>query len=205
MKTQVFLTACFGIMITFAACTGGNNSKNTTDTATTDTVMTHDTTAMDMPTDTAMYDAAHADLAGTKPDTTVTGTAHFARKGDKVELTLALSVPKKANSSVAVHFHEHGDCGNMGEGAHGHWNPTNEQHGKWGTSAYHSGDIGNIKLDKDGKGTFTVSTDRWTIGGTAPTNILNRAIIVHSGVDDYKTQPTGKSGTRIGCAVITKM
>ncbi|HEX6193307.1 MAG TPA: superoxide dismutase family protein [Chitinophagaceae bacterium] len=26
--------------------------------------------------------------------------------------------------------------------------------------------------------------------------------MVHGGVDDYKTQPTGNAGTRIGCGVI---
>ena len=73
---------------------------------------------------------------------------------------LTLNVPKKANSTVAVHFHEHGDCSDAGKGVHGHWNPTKEDHGKWGSAKYHSGDIGNIKLDKDGKATLTIETDR---------------------------------------------
>ncbi len=201
MKTKLFLMACFCIAL--GAC-NSDGQKTNTDTVGVDTNIVQDTMAMP-PADTAMYDAAHADISGTQADTTVTGTAHFARKGDKVELTLMLTVPKKANSSVAVHFHEHGDCGDMGKGAHGHWNPTHKNHGKWGSAAFHSGDIGNINLDKDGKATFKVESDLWTIGGAATTNILNRAIIVHSGVDDYKTQPTGNAGSRIGCGVINKM
>jgi Cu-Zn family superoxide dismutase len=150
--------------------------------------------------------AAHADVTATKSDTAGQGTAHFTQKDDgTVELDLQISFPKMANKSVAVHLHEHGDCGDAGNGAHGHWNPTNENHGKWGEGQYHSGDIGNIQLNGEGKGEIKVSSNRWTIGGDDKTNILNRAVIVHSGVDDYKTQPSGNAGSRIGCGVIGSM
>ena len=86
--------------------------------------------------------------------------------------------------------------------AHGHWNPTNANHGKWGSAAFHAGDIGNVKLDGTGKGSLNLETELWSIGGSADKNILGKAIIVHGGVDDYKTQPTGNAGSRIGCGVI---
>ena len=203
MKKHFLKAIGFCLVLGMAACGGGEKTE-AVDTLE-DTSKMSDTAMHTMAVDTAMYEAASADLSGTKADTVVTGMAKFTHKGDKVELVLALNVPKKANSTVAVHFHEHGDCGDEGKGAHGHWNPTKEDHGKWGSAKYHSGDIGNIKLDKDGKATLTIETDRWTIGGPEKTNILNRAIIVHSGVDDYTTQPTGNSGSRIGCGVINKM
>jgi Cu-Zn family superoxide dismutase len=148
--------------------------------------------------------SAMATLSGTKPDTTVNGTVQFTQDGDKVKLTLQINVPKKANQSVALHFHEHADCGDMGKHAGGHWNPTGEAHGKWGEDKFHSGDIGNIDLDGNGEGKLEVSSDRWSIGGDAKKDILNKTIIVHSGVDDYKTQPSGNSGERIGCGVIKR-
>jgi len=149
---------------------------------------------------------AHADISATKADTSGSGMAHFTALSDgKVELKLTLEFPAKANQSVAVHFHEHGDCSDSGKGAHGHWNPTGEKHGKWDSGEYHSGDIGNIDLDGSGKGQVTIQSDRWSIGGDEKTNIVNRAIIVHSGEDDYTTQPTGNSGSRIGCGVIMEM
>jgi Cu-Zn family superoxide dismutase len=117
-------------------------------------------------------------------------------------MTIEITVPAKANKNVAVHIHEHGDCSDKGNMAHGHWNPTNAQHGKWSSDAFHLGDIGNIKLDGKGKGKITVTTDLWTLGGAANRNILGKALIVHGGEDDYKTQPTGNAGTRIGCGVI---
>lgn len=204
MKKHFITALGFCLAVTMAACNSGGGKTEEVD-ARADSSKMSDTAMHIMPVDTAMYEAASADLSGTKPDTVISGMAKFAHKGNKVELTLTLDVPKKANSTVAVHFHEHGDCSDEGKGAHGHWNPTKEDHGKWGSAKYHSGDIGNIKLDKDGKATFTVETDRWTIGGPEKTNILNRAIIIHSGADDYTTQPTGNSGSRIGCGVIKKM
>jgi Cu-Zn family superoxide dismutase len=133
------------------------------------------------------------------------GSARFYQLEDgKIRMDLEINYPERADSVVAVHFHEHGDCGNMGENAHGHWNPTKEAHGKWGSAAYHSGDIGNIQLDSKGHGTVSVSTDRWTVTENDIKNIVGRGIIVHGGTDDYTTQPTGNSGPRIGCGVIEK-
>ncbi|MGZ3840160.1 MAG: superoxide dismutase family protein [Flavisolibacter sp.] len=147
---------------------------------------------------------AVAILTGTKPDTVVTGKVEFEQEGKKVEMELEISVPLKANQSVAVHIHDHGDCGGVGKNAMGHWNPTNKSHGKWGSSSFHSGDIGNIQLDAKGKGKLKLETDLWSIGGDPLTNILDKAIIVHSGVDDYTSQPAGNAGERIGCGVIKK-
>lgn len=146
---------------------------------------------------------AVADINGTHSDTTVTGTVMFTENGGKVKMMLNITVPKKAGQSVAVHIHEHGDCGDMGKDAHGHWNPTNQKHGKWGEGSFHLGDIGNVNLNGEGQGTMEMETDLWTIGGTDTTrNILSKAIIVHSGVDDYTSQPSGDAGNRIGCGII---
>lgn len=196
MKNAIAIL-CTSSLLVFNSC---SNEKAKTASSETDSVV-----KLEAGTDTLDTRKAHAEISGTKADTVVKGSADFAGSGNKVELTLNIECPKKANQSVAVHFHEHGDCGNKAEEAHGHWNPTKENHGKWGEGAYHSGDIGNIKLDGQGKAQMTISSDRWTIGGDDKTNIISRAIIVHSGVDDYTTQPTGNSGSRIGCGVIEEM
>lgn len=148
--------------------------------------------------------SAMAALTATLPDTALTGSVEFTAADGKVKMSLKLSVPAMANKSIAVHIHEMGDCGDMGKGAHGHWNPTSQAHGKWGSTAFHSGDIGNVSLDAAGNGAMELETDLWTIGGDEKTNILNRSIIVHSGMDDFTTQPTGNAGSRIGCGVIVK-
>lgn len=147
---------------------------------------------------------AHAKLAATADNKDIGSAKFYIASDDKIRMDLEINYPKRADSIVAVHFHEHGDCGNMGENAHGHWNPTKENHGKWNSEAYHSGDIGNIQLDSKGHGTFSVTTDRWNVTDNDAANIIGRGIIVHGGMDDYTTQPTGNSGPRVGCGVIVK-
>ena len=38
--------------------------------------------------------------------------------------------------------------------------------------------------------------------GNPPTDITGKAIVVHEGPDDYRTQPSGNSGKRVACGVI---
>lgn len=202
-KTSIKLVSTSVIafsLFVFVACTSNETSTSTTN-GDTNTTSTNEGTSKITNTGTS----ATADLTGTHPDTTVTGNARFNEENGKVKLTLEITVPKKANQSVAVHLHEHGSCGDMGKEAHGHWNPTKVNHGKWGSDPFHRGDIGNVELDGEGKGKIEVETDLWTITGTDSTkNILGKAVIVHGSIDDYKTQPTGNAGSRIGCGVITK-
>ena len=49
---------------------------------------------------------------------------------------------------------------------------------------------------------MSLPSDLWTLGGKPDKNLLGRSIIIHGGIDEYKTQPTGNAGTRIGCGVI---
>jgi superoxide dismutase, Cu-Zn family len=176
-----------------------NNSETTTTDAKSDTT----TSASTQPSGDNNATAAEAVLSGTNADTSVSGTVRFTESDGKVKMVLDLTIPKMANKTVAVHIHEHGACGDMGKEAHGHWNPTNAKHGKWGSADFHRGDIGNVDLNGEGKGSLEMETDLWSVSGSDSTkNILNRAIIVHGGKDDFTTQPTGNAGSRIGCGVI---
>ena len=105
----------------------------------------------------------------------------------------------------AIHLHEKADCSSAdGTSTGGHWNPTYEQHGKWGSEdGYHKGDIGNFTADADGNATVEFMTDEWCIGcGDDTKDILGKAVIVHQGVDDYTSQPSGAAGARIACTGI---
>lgn len=199
---SIKLSACILTMVfSMAACNSGSSDETTTATETSDSTMAMDTQTA--PADTTRKEHAAAVLNGVFPDTTVTGNVTFdAQPNDKVKMKLEISIPKKANMSVAVHIHEKGDCADMGKGAGGHWNPTNAQHGKWGSASFHSGDLGNVSLDAKGNGTMEVESDLWSIGGGEKTNILDKSIIVHGGVDDFTSQPSGNAGTRIGCGIM---
>ncbi|MDI1450366.1 superoxide dismutase family protein [Polyangium sp. 6x1] len=131
---------------------------------------------------------------------TVTGTAVFSEENGLVGLRLHLNgLPPGVH---AVHIHEMPDCGMDGNNAMGHWNPTNEAHGEWGRPPFHRGDIGNVEADMMGLASLYFRTNLWTLGDESSTDVVNHAFMVHAAPDDFKTQPTGNAGARIGCGVI---
>ena len=131
------------------------------------------------------------------------GTAKFVQKVGSVELDMNV-YKLSANGIHAAHIHEFGDCSAAdGSSAGGHWNPTSQQHGKWGVGEHHVGDLGNLRADKDGTARLVMKTDKWCIGCSNPAkNLIGKSIIIHSKSDDFKTQPTGNAGGRIGCVEI---
>lgn len=133
----------------------------------------------------------------------LSGNAVFTEENGQVTMTAL--VDGLAEGLHAIHLHESADCSaEDGSSAGGHWNPTNEKHGKWGDAAgYHRGDIGNFKVDANGNGTITMTTDQWCIGcDDQNKNIVGKAVVVHDGVDDFTSQPAGDAGTRVGCGSI---
>ncbi|RED42718.1 Cu-Zn family superoxide dismutase [Winogradskyella eximia] len=138
-----------------------------------------------------------------KSDSNVEGTINFSEKNGIV--TMAGTVTGLEEGEHAIHIHEKADCSAAdGTSSGGHWNPTGQPHGAWGDKAgYHKGDIGNLTANANGRATITKSTNEWCIGcGDETKDILGKAVIVHIGIDDLKTQPTGAAGARIGCAGI---
>lgn len=133
------------------------------------------------------------------------GEVHFTEKNGvvKMEGKFAGLTP----GTHAIHLHEKADCSSDdGTSTGGHWNPTHERHGKWGDAeGYHKGDIGNFEAADDGSAKVEMETDEWCIGcGDENKDIIGKAVIVHDGVDDFVTQPTGDAGGRISCGGIIK-
>ena len=137
-----------------------------------------------------------------KSNSTISGKVTFIEKNGIV--TMEATIANASEGNHAIHIHAEGDCSAPdGKSAGGHWNPTNENHGKWGETSFHRGDIGNLVVGADGKGTISRETDLWCIGCEDETkNIIGKAIIIHQGPDDFTSQPAGAAGARIGCGVI---
>ncbi|MGC4232557.1 MAG: superoxide dismutase family protein [Niabella sp.] len=202
MKRFPLLLSGIIAITALASCGGASNNSDDATGADSAQVVTDGTDILPAAEGTLV---ASANLMSTADSTQQIGTAKFYQlDSTQIRLDLVIDDKSRADSNVAVHFHEHGDCSNKGEGAHGHWNPTKENHGQWGTAPFHSGDIGNIQLDNNGHATKSVTTDKWSIADDATNSIIGLGIIVHGGTDDYTTQPTGNSGPRIGCGVIIK-
>lgn len=138
-----------------------------------------------------------------KSDSKLSGNVVFTQENG--EVTMTAIIDGLSEGMHAIHIHENADCSAAdGSSAGGHWNPTHEDHGKWGSAdGYHKGDIGNFKVDANGNGTITMTTDEWCIGcDDEAKNIVGKAVVIHDGVDDFTSQPSGAAGTRVGCGSI---
>lgn len=134
----------------------------------------------------------------------LSGEAVFTEENG--EVTLTATVTGLTEGQHAIHIHEKADCAaEDGSSAGGHWNPTMQDHGKWGDAeGYHRGDIGNFDVDADGNGSITFTTDEWCIDcEDGQKNIVGKSIMIHEGVDDFTSQPSGNAGARVGCGEIT--
>jgi Cu-Zn family superoxide dismutase len=129
---------------------------------------------------------------------TGTGTLTETAEGVKVELALE-NVPPGEHGA---HVHEKGDCSAPdGTSAGGHFNPASNPHALPETNPRHLGDLGNVTISADGKGTIDIVAPGANLKDNDPNSFLGKAIIVHEKKDDGG-QPTGNAGGRIGCALI---
>jgi superoxide dismutase, Cu-Zn family len=145
----------------------------------------------------------------------ITGTATFTefefgtQKLVKVLLTLEGDIKPGLH---AVHIHEKGCCDDEGfKCAGGHFDP-----GPAGNSdpdvnhPYHAGDLPNIEIRENGKGSLEAITNRVTLSD-GPLSILageGTTIMVHGNQDPYHGGDHGSGisgGPRIACGVIKKI
>lgn len=200
MKRLIFMLSIFALVLT----TSCKNDKKENDMNDSTEMNDSDMNNKDMD-NTTMPDKEMKIQVALEPksNSQVKGNVVFTQEDNVVTMVAVLSGLKEGTH--AIHIHETADCSaSDGTSAGGHWNPTNQPHGKWGSSeGYHKGDIGNLTADANGNATITMTTDEWCIGcDDANKNILGHAIIVHEGTDDFKTQPTGDAGGRVSCGGI---
>jgi Cu-Zn family superoxide dismutase len=135
----------------------------------------------------------------------VAGTATFTQTDGGVLIVVeAKGLPP---GPKGVHIHEVGKCEPpQFTSAGGHFNPGKKQHGSMNPQGPHAGDLPNMTVAQDGTGRMETTTDRVTLnaGGTSLFDADGSALVVHAGPDDFRTDPTGNSGGRSLCGVVTK-
>jgi Cu-Zn family superoxide dismutase len=106
-----------------------------------------------------------------------------------------------------VHVHEKGKCDPPDfESAGPDLSLSGKEHGLHNPQGSHEGDIGNLRIDPSGSAEVSLMAEKVTLlGGT---NSLLRpggtSLVIHESPDDLKTDPSGNSGARIACGVITR-
>ncbi len=108
--------------------------------------------------------------------------------------------------SYGAHLHAVGRCDPPGfESAGPHWNPTGQKHGKDNPAGMHKGDLPNLLVGTDGRGSFEYTIPNAGLSGMLPNRLIDgdgAAVVIHASADDYRTDPSGNSGARIACGVL---
>ncbi|MEI3607925.1 superoxide dismutase family protein [Pseudogracilibacillus sp. SE30717A] len=147
---------------------------------------------------------AYAEIRGSNLAPNLTGYVTFTEVPYGTEVSVEVSGlpnyrPAQGNMSPigphGFHIHEHGTCeidnpNDPFSAAGEHWNPDNQPHG------HHAGDF-PVLFSNNGYSRMTFFTNRFT-----PENVIGKTVMIHENPDDYRTQPAGNSGKRIGCGVI---
>lgn len=147
------------------------------------------------------FNTAKAYVKGGKQYPKINGIVTFKETKNGVMLTakingLPQSKDKCKGRFFGFHIHEGTSCtGNFTDefaNAKSHLNPTNCLH------PFHMGDLPPL-LENNGYAYMRVLTNKFKIE-----DIIGRVIIIHDSPDDFKTQPSGNSGTKIACGKIEK-
>lgn len=93
------------------------------------------------------------------------------------------------------HLHQFGDCSvgdpqNPFQAAGDHWNPDGQPHGN------HAGDF-PVLISNEGRAEMSFFTNRFHVS-----DIIGKSVVIHQNPDDYRSQPSGNAGKRLGCGVI---
>lgn len=144
------------------------------------------------------YDAK-AIIKGGKKYPKINGTVYFNETKNGIIITAKINnLPQSKNKCTGrffgFHIHEGTSCTGNSEDEFAdsktHLNPTNCPH------PFHIGDLPPL-IENNGFSYMTVLIDKFKIK-----DILGKAVIIHDMPDDFTTQPSGNSGTKIACGII---
>lgn len=88
--------------------------------------------------------------------------------------------------------------------AGGHFNPEGRQHGRHNPDGPHVGDLPNLVIGQDSVGRLQLRVEGYLLrAGERSIGAPGVALVIHALPDDEVTDPSGASGARIACAIIT--
>lgn len=151
---------------------------------------------------------AHADIKGTG----ITGRVELVerKQGTGVVVDITLNASGLTPGMHGVHLHAVGKCEPDFAAAGGHFDPGPASNPDPDANhPFHMGDIPNLEVGKDGKGTLKAITTRVTLSD-GPLSLFDAdgsAIIIHGNEDKGVTgEPKSgvSGGPRVACGVLSK-
>jgi len=101
-----------------------------------------------------------------------------------------------------IHVHPIGKCDPPDFASAGtHWNPAGKQHGLNNPNGPHAGDMPNVTVAANGVLQETVVLAHANLAELLDAD--GASVLIHANADDYVSQPSGNSGPKIACAVLT--
>lgn len=101
------------------------------------------------------------------------------------------------------HLHAVGKCEPPFNSAGPHFNPRHTAHGFLSAQGGHGGDLPNLHVTETGTADLEVLVTDVSLTPDSLLDADGASIVVHAGPDDYSTDPSGNSGARIACGVIS--
>lgn len=144
---------------------------------------------------------AVAVLQGAPDIGSLEGTVSFYQTERGVLVTAAvrgLPITRRACAQpiLALHIHNGTSCSGTQRDAFAnaqtHYNPGKCPH------PYHAGDLPPLFATLDGFAWMACLSDRFRVQ-----DVLGRTVILHDRPDDFTSQPSGNSGSKIACGVIS--
>lgn len=145
---------------------------------------------------------AVASITGSEHYPDISGTVRFYQTNEGVIVWAEINgLPHSGllcqKRIFGFHIHQGTDCaGNMDDpfaDAMSHYNPNGCEH------PYHAGDLPPL-FENNGFALSLFLTDRFSIN-----EVIGKTVIIHDHPDDFTTQPSGNSGTKIACGLISRV
>ena len=148
---------------------------------------------------TNIFNHARAHIRGGRNYPAINGIVSFKETRNGILVTAKITgLPQSKNSCTGrffgFHIHEGSSCsGNASDefaNAKSHLNPTKCPH------PFHVGDLPPL-IENNGYAYMRVLTNKFKLK-----DITGKVVIIHDMPDDFTTQPSGNSGTKIACGKI---